>query len=157
MNELTNDAKFLLSSMYAEYLNRRKEEISKEEARNFQDIDSIKNDIMTEWSEKDILDTCFELKRHSFHLALSANAFSFKEPRPKGSCFISEHIFSIRVASSISVFRSAFLALSSKSMDSRLFAIRSNIFFILSFLSNLIIRDIQKLCFNGTNQKFIEI
>ena len=32
MNELTNDAKFLLSSMYAEYLNRRKEEISKEEA-----------------------------------------------------------------------------------------------------------------------------
>ena len=42
MDNLTNDAKFLLSSMYAKYLERRKDEISKEEARNFQGIDFIK-------------------------------------------------------------------------------------------------------------------
>lgn len=73
MNELTNDAKFLLSSMYAEYLNRRKEEISKEEARNFQGIDSIKKDIMPEWSETDILDTCFELKRRGYINGIAGN------------------------------------------------------------------------------------
>ena len=48
MNNLTNDAKFLLTSMYAEYLTRRKDEISKEQARNFQNINYLKNNIMSE-------------------------------------------------------------------------------------------------------------
>ena len=40
--------------MYAEYLTRRKDEISKEQARNFQNINYLKNNIMSEWSEEDI-------------------------------------------------------------------------------------------------------
>ena len=66
MNNLTNDAKFLLTSMYAEYLTRRKDEISKEQARNFQNINYLKNNIMSEWSEEDILDTCYELDKYEY-------------------------------------------------------------------------------------------
>ena len=42
MNELTNDAKYLLSSMYAQYLDIRKDNISKRQARTFLNIDFIK-------------------------------------------------------------------------------------------------------------------
>lgn len=66
MEQLTNDAKFLLSSMYAEYLKRRKAQTSKSQARNFQNIDYIKQSIMPEWSIDDILDTCFELRRYGY-------------------------------------------------------------------------------------------
>lgn len=73
MDNLTNDAKYLLISMYAKYLERRKDEISKKEARNFQGIGFIKENIMPEWSEEDILDTCFELKRHGYLSGLAGN------------------------------------------------------------------------------------
>ena len=73
MNELTNDAKYLLSSMYAQYLDRRKDKVSKEQARNFQDIDFIKENIMPEWSKEDVLDTCFELQRHKYISAVAGN------------------------------------------------------------------------------------
>ncbi|KGR72985.1 hypothetical protein ACVRWQ_00390 [Streptococcus phocae subsp. salmonis] len=66
MDKLTNDAKFLISSMYALYIKRRKEKISKVEARNFQSIDYIKDNIMPEGSYDDILDICFELRRHDY-------------------------------------------------------------------------------------------
>ncbi len=66
MDFLTNDAKFLLTSMYAEYLTRRKDEVSKKQARNFQSINYLKNNIMPEWSEKDILDTCYELDKYGY-------------------------------------------------------------------------------------------
>ena len=73
MDNLTNDAKYLLISMYAKYLERRKDENSKKKARNFQGIDFIKENIMPEWSEEDILDTCFELKRHGYLSGLVGN------------------------------------------------------------------------------------
>lgn len=75
-SKLTNDAKFLISSMYAEYIKRRKKQIQKSNARNFENIHFIKNNIMPEWSEADILDTCFELKRHGFiEGAMADNSF----------------------------------------------------------------------------------
>ena len=96
MDNLTNDAKYLLISMYARYLERRKDENSKKEARNFQGIDFIKENIMPEWSEEDILDTCFELKRHGYLAgnntlysicltteAVAALELKFKEPTLK--------------------------------------------------------------------------
>ncbi|HFQ4897946.1 hypothetical protein [Streptococcus agalactiae] len=46
MDKLTKDAKFLLSSMYVKYNERRKDKISKEESRNFEDIQFIKENIM---------------------------------------------------------------------------------------------------------------
>lgn len=66
MDNLTNDAKFLISSMYAKYLERRKEQVPKAKARNFQSIDYIKEHIMPEWSREDVLDTCRELSRHGY-------------------------------------------------------------------------------------------
>ena len=73
MNELTKDAKYLLCSMYAKYLDRIKDNISKIEARNFQNIDFIKENIMSEWSKEDVLDTCIELQRHKYISATPGN------------------------------------------------------------------------------------
>ncbi|WP_449461331.1 hypothetical protein [Streptococcus suis] len=66
MDNLTNDAKYLLSSMYGKYVEKRKEQTPKEQARNFQNTTYIKRYIMPEWSDEDILDTCFELKKHGY-------------------------------------------------------------------------------------------
>lgn len=65
-NKLTNDAKFLISSMYAKYIQRRKEQMPKSKARNFHNIDYLKTTIMPEWSTEYILDTCFELRKHGY-------------------------------------------------------------------------------------------
>lgn len=73
MNNLTNDAKFLLTSMYAEYLTRRKDEVPKKQARNFQNINYLKNNIMSEWSEEDILDTCYELDKYGYIIGTKAD------------------------------------------------------------------------------------
>lgn len=73
ISELTNDAKFLLSSMYKIYIERRKNNVDKKDARLFGNIHTIKNDIMPEWSEADILDTCGELKRKGYINAISGN------------------------------------------------------------------------------------
>ena len=73
MDFLTNDAKFLLTSMYAEYLTRRKDEVSKKQARNFQNINYLKNNIMPEWSEEDILDTCYELDKYGYIIGTKAD------------------------------------------------------------------------------------
>jgi hypothetical protein len=75
-SKLTNDAKFLISSMYAEYIKRRREQIRKSQARNFYSIDYLKTHIMPEWSDEDILDTCFELRKHGYvEGALADNSF----------------------------------------------------------------------------------
>jgi len=73
MKNLTNDAKFLLTSMYAEYLTRRKDEVPKVQARNFQNINYLKDNIMSEWSEEDILDTCFELDKNGYIIGTKAD------------------------------------------------------------------------------------
>ncbi|WP_256090732.1 hypothetical protein, partial [Streptococcus agalactiae] len=73
MDKLTNDAKFLLSSMFVKYNERRKDKISKEKSRNFEDIQFIKENIMNEWSEEDVLDTCFELRKHGYISATAAS------------------------------------------------------------------------------------
>lgn len=58
---LTNDAKFLVSSMYKIYIEQRKNKIDKRVARLFGDISDIQK-IMSQWSPDDVLDTCFELR-----------------------------------------------------------------------------------------------
>lgn len=64
MENLTNDAKFLLSSMYKNYLEQRENGALKQDAVNFNDIKTIHSDIMPEWKIEDVLYTCFELKKH---------------------------------------------------------------------------------------------
>ncbi|MCS8616349.1 hypothetical protein [Latilactobacillus curvatus] len=60
---LTNDAKFLLSKMYAQYISARNSGKSKPESRMCAtDISELQESLMPEWSDEDILDTCFELR-----------------------------------------------------------------------------------------------
>lgn len=64
MDNLTNDAKFLLSSMYKIYVERRKNSELKRNATNFISVENIHETIMPEWHEEDVKSTCFELKKH---------------------------------------------------------------------------------------------
>ena len=65
MDNLTKDAKYLISSMYKEYLSRRKNNISKKEAVFFDSVNEIHNNLMPEWTFEDTLFTCEELKKHN--------------------------------------------------------------------------------------------
>lgn len=90
MDNLTNDAKYLLSNMYACYLKRRKNGDNKAEAIKFNNIDNIRNTIMPEWSFEDVEFTCFELRNHKyldgiaadntiFHITLTTTAIAALE------------------------------------------------------------------------------
>ncbi|KMT58928.1 hypothetical protein [Paenilisteria newyorkensis] len=78
MDELTNDAKYLLSRMYACYLERRKNGDSKADAIEFNEIDSIREKLMPEWSMEDVEFTCFELHSHNYIQGMALeNTLSF--------------------------------------------------------------------------------
>lgn len=64
MDFLTNDAKYLLSSMYKKYIERRKNDMLKEDAVCFDDINTIHKEIMPEWKFEDVSYTVFELEKH---------------------------------------------------------------------------------------------
>lgn len=61
---LTNDAKFLLASMYKSYVEKRKDGSLKKDAISFGDLDDLHRDIMPEWPREDVKSTCLELKKH---------------------------------------------------------------------------------------------
>lgn len=61
LDDLTNDAKFLLSEMYADYISRRKNGTPKQEAVKFKSAQSIHESIMKDWSLEDTTFTCKEL------------------------------------------------------------------------------------------------
>lgn len=66
MDNLTNDAKFLLSSLYKAYLMRRNEGIIKAQAIRFIDAEEIHKNYMPEWKIEDVEFTCAELKKNDF-------------------------------------------------------------------------------------------
>lgn len=61
---LTNDAKYLLASMYKTYIEKRKTGALKKDATHFGHLDDLHRDIMSEWQREDVKSTCFELRRH---------------------------------------------------------------------------------------------
>ena len=73
MNELTNDAKYLLSKLYSEYLNRRKSDMTKEQSIQFDDVENIHEKYMIEWKIEDVNFTCFELLNNSYILGQPAD------------------------------------------------------------------------------------
>lgn len=77
MDNLTNDAKFLLSKMYAEYIKRRKDDIPKKKAVHFESDNSIHEKIMSDWSLEDTTFTCEELKNHEYITALYVDGYVF--------------------------------------------------------------------------------
>ncbi len=61
---LTNDAKYLLASMYKAYVEKRKAGSLKKDASHFGSVDNLHHDLMSEWPVEDVLSTCYELKKH---------------------------------------------------------------------------------------------
>lgn len=76
---LTNDAKFLLSKMYAQYISARESGKSKSESRLCADsIPELKESLMPEWSNDDTLDTCFELRTKHLVDGITADGTIFR-------------------------------------------------------------------------------
>lgn len=84
LDELTNESKFLLSSMYKEYLQRRKDGLDRPKARNFNSEIAIHDEIMPEWSQPDVHDSVRELKNNGLiEVSSGGNVFSFITLSPK--------------------------------------------------------------------------
>ncbi|MBV7391085.1 hypothetical protein KUA55_10365 [Enterococcus sp. ALS3] len=66
LDSLTNDAKYLVSSMYKEYVSRRKDKIPKKQAISFNSVKVIHETLMKEWTLEDTLFTCRELRKKDF-------------------------------------------------------------------------------------------
>lgn len=60
---ITKDAEKLLCTLYKEYLERRKNGLSKSEANYFDSSDEINQRFFPEWTSDDTSDICWELKR----------------------------------------------------------------------------------------------
>ncbi|WP_312753718.1 hypothetical protein [Rummeliibacillus suwonensis] len=73
MDLLTNDAKYLLSSMYKVYIDRRKSGILKKDAVFFENLNLIQSEIMSEWKIDDVFYTCMELKKHKLIMGKPAS------------------------------------------------------------------------------------
>jgi hypothetical protein len=78
MDDLTNDAKFLITTMYKQYVELRKNKVDKVKATNFGNEFDIKNDLMPEWSTADVHETLAELYKNKFITAIIGdNQFTF--------------------------------------------------------------------------------
>ncbi|WP_407372360.1 hypothetical protein [Carnobacterium sp.] len=66
LDNLTNDAKYLLSSLYKEYVLRRKNDQTKAQSVKFIDVEEIHKNYMSEWKIEDVEYTCAELKKNDF-------------------------------------------------------------------------------------------
>ncbi|MBS0955897.1 hypothetical protein [Lactiplantibacillus plantarum] len=63
LDELTNDAKYLLSQMYKKYLQNRSKGQNKRDSMAFGSEFDIHDNIMPEWSQVDTRETINELSR----------------------------------------------------------------------------------------------
>lgn len=66
IDNLTNDAKYLISSLYKEYVTRRNNGLTKAQAIIFVNAEDIHKNYMSEWKLEDVEFTCAELKKNDF-------------------------------------------------------------------------------------------
>ncbi|NMA65597.1 MAG: hypothetical protein GX957_05060 [Clostridiaceae bacterium] len=71
--ELTKDAEYLLCLMYKAYIEKRKSKIIKEDAKYTGSAENIHKELIPEWAEKDVAETCRELNRAGFLKCLYAD------------------------------------------------------------------------------------
>lgn len=95
LDELTSDARYLLSQMYKEYLKNRSKGKNKRDAMAFGSEFEIHDNIMPEWSQADTRETINELSRgnllavgfgngKALYISLSTNAIVLMEHKFKG-------------------------------------------------------------------------
>ena len=73
MDELTNDAKFLVSAFYKKYIDNRTQGKTKRESVLLGHLDSIHSEIMPEWIKDDVKYTITELHKHGLVVATPAS------------------------------------------------------------------------------------
>ncbi|MBF7115211.1 hypothetical protein [Pediococcus pentosaceus] len=73
LDDLTNDAQYLLLNMYREYLDRHNGGTSKFQARKFESENEICTNIMPQWPIEDVHDTIAELNINGFVQAIPGN------------------------------------------------------------------------------------
>jgi len=84
LDELTNDSKFLLSSMYKEYLQKRKSGIDRNKSRKFGSEIDLHDDLMPEWLQADVHDSIAELIKLKYLESITGdNKFTFITLSPK--------------------------------------------------------------------------
>lgn len=71
--KLTKDADALICVLYREYLSRRKDDISKNEAKMFAGAAVIQSEFMPNLSLEDVEETCWELARAEYLDTLDAD------------------------------------------------------------------------------------
>lgn len=59
--KLTKDNDFLICTLYKDFLNKRKNGISKSDARCFGSSDEIQENLISTWSKEDVAEACWEL------------------------------------------------------------------------------------------------
>ncbi|GMC00195.1 hypothetical protein [Enterococcus thailandicus] len=74
MDELTNEAKYLLSMMYKDYLQKRKSGVNRSTSLKFGNLDELHETVMPEWSIEDVKSVCWELMRHNMISAKNASS-----------------------------------------------------------------------------------
>ncbi|MDT2660664.1 hypothetical protein P7E02_12345 [Enterococcus hulanensis] len=77
MDNLTNDAKFLLSKMYEKYIEKRKKGYIKKDAKSFGNLEKVHSEIMSEWPIEDVLSTLLELRANEFIIGTPASTTMF--------------------------------------------------------------------------------
>lgn len=62
---LTNEADFMLCTLYNAYLEKRKADMPRQKAVRFKNPDSIQEEFLPQWSTDDIIDIAWELSRNN--------------------------------------------------------------------------------------------
>lgn len=73
MQDITNEAKPILKTMYCEYKARRKKAIPIETAKRFESADQLHRDFFPDLSPKDISSLCWELENVGFLKCVSSD------------------------------------------------------------------------------------
>ncbi|MCV2501992.1 hypothetical protein, partial [Melissococcus plutonius] len=85
MDNLTKNAKYLLASLYGNYLKKIKQGDSKMEAVRFGSAEDIHQNIMKQWDLEDVKFTIDELDKQGFVSATpGSNSYLWVDLTPKG-------------------------------------------------------------------------
>ena len=98
---LTSEAQYMLATMYKEYLDRRAKSQNRDDAMYFDDVYSIHESLMPEWSYEDVLSVCFELKQLELINASAADSGLFRISISTFGVAIMEYKFKNRVNETI--------------------------------------------------------
>lgn len=102
LEDLTNDGKFLLASMYKKYVSNLKRGMEKQNAVNFGTEFEIHDKIMSAWSQSDVHETISELSLKKLLTVTYGSNVAIEVVITTDTIVMMEHKFQNRVDSVIS-------------------------------------------------------